>query len=244
MIDGVIDGEHLPAAPDAPDLNLAADYAPHIFVADDEPFLPLVAGYTIFHDEADSPSFRRRIERAGLPAWTTCIEYAIWWDWDIGHLYELEHIWSYVGADGGLVWAEGSMHGWQNALTLDDETIPHHGTHPVAYAQPGKHAFAPSLDWFQEIWDTVLEDAGPKAGEGRVLVKDMYEDVITKTRDDDARVSAYLRRLAFTPALRFTRCCEISRDMLVPWPVLDAWIPARVNWWIAQLRSMPDLLIG
>jgi hypothetical protein len=36
------------------------------------------------------------------------IEYAIWWDWDIGHLYELEHVWVYLDADRQVIRGEAS----------------------------------------------------------------------------------------------------------------------------------------
>jgi len=232
-----IDGSRLPVARGDPaGRQLAATYAPQIIFADDEPFLPLVVGYTIFHDEAESPSFPRQIERAGLPAWATAIEYAIWWDWDIGHLYELEHVWSYVDPAGELVWAEGSWHGWQNAMVLEDGTFPHTGTHPLVYSQPGKHAFAPTPDWYTLILEDAVSEAGPKAGKDGVLVKAVYREQIQKTPEDDARVAAYLKQLAFTPSFRFTRPFTITPQMLVPWPVLNAWIPARVNWWLERLR--------
>ena len=230
-------GEHLPSAQGAENQSLAARFAPRIFFSNNEPFLPLVAGYTVFTADAPSPSFRRRIEHAGVPAWSTCIEYAIWWDWDIGHLYELEHVWSYVSAGGDLVWAEGSMHGWYNGLELESGAFAHDGDHPVAYAQPGKHAFAPALAWFEEVWDGVIEDCGANAGEGGILVKEAYRHLIAKTEADDAMVTDYLKRLAFVPAPHFERRIDIGQDMLVPWPVLDAWIPRRVNWWIEHLRQ-------
>src|SRR5512147_2213367 len=128
-----LDGSRVPqSTQDRADRKLAFRYAPHIFFVDEEPFLPLVVGYTIFRDEAQSLSFpKRRIERQRLPEWESVIEYAVWMDWDIGHLYELEHTWSYVGANGELVWSEGSWHGGWSPMTLDDDSIPCEGTHPI-----------------------------------------------------------------------------------------------------------------
>jgi hypothetical protein len=28
----------------------------------------------------------------------------------------------------------------------------------------------------------------------------------------------------------------VTRDLLIPWPVLFEWIPARMDWWLARLR--------
>lgn len=103
--------EALLASPqDSVEHALAARYAPIIQFDAREPFLPLAAGYTVFRTDADSPSFPRRIELSptGQPPAATAIEYAIWWDWDIGHLYELEHAWVYLDSDGQVVRAEAS----------------------------------------------------------------------------------------------------------------------------------------
>src|SRR5205809_292705 len=92
--------------------GLAARYAPIILFDQREPFLPLAAGYTLFHIDAPSPSFPRTITlcAADRPPAQLVIEYAIWWDWDIQHLYELEHAWVYVDATGHVIHAEASWH--------------------------------------------------------------------------------------------------------------------------------------
>src|SRR4051794_34441291 len=86
---------------------LAARYAPIILFDLHEPFLPLAAGYTLFSADAPSPSFSRAITLSGpdRPPAQLAIEYAIWWDWDIQHLYELEHVWVYIDAAGQVAHA-------------------------------------------------------------------------------------------------------------------------------------------
>ena len=80
----------------------------------DEPFLPLVVGYTVFREAAKSPSSKFPIDPEGGIA----IEYAIWWDWDIQHLYELEHVWVYLDADENLLKVEASAHGAKSPFSL------------------------------------------------------------------------------------------------------------------------------
>ena len=219
------------------DLDLAARYAPIIQFDAAEPFLPLVAGVTVFDGEADSPSFPRRILRELVPPWHKVIEYAIWWDWDIGHLYELEHAWSYIDADGRLVWAEASGHGDYAAMSLAGGRISCEGTHPVIYSQPGKHAFAPEPICLERVLHFVVKDAAREAGEGGVLVQDRYAHAIQLQEGDHVRVAAWLRQRAFMPSMHFTQRFAITPDLLVPWPVLNDWIPARVNWWLELLRT-------
>ncbi|MDP9374187.1 MAG: hypothetical protein M3Q65_17375 [Chloroflexota bacterium] len=108
-------GGEWPRADQPPDdLALALRYAPIVHLDRLDPFLPTFAGYTIFRRDGESPSFPRRVTlRPGpleidandardiaalfpdgrLPEVpeieaALVIEYAIWWDWDIQHLYE------------------------------------------------------------------------------------------------------------------------------------------------------------
>jgi putative hydrolase of the HAD superfamily len=220
------------------ELDRAARHTPNILFDAAEPFLPIAVGYTIFNREEQSPSFSRRIQHAWRPDWHTAIEYAIWWDWDIGHLYELEHVWSYLDAADELVFAEGSSHGGYASNLLENGAIPQENGHPLVYSQPGKHAFSPTPHWFDIFRDSVAEETTVRAGIDGVLVKDMYKKQIPKNAVIDGRVARYLKGKAFEPTRQFTQAFHIPRAMLTPWPVLDQWIPARVNWWIGQLASL------
>jgi HAD superfamily hydrolase (TIGR01549 family) len=231
-----IPGDQIPGGlGSSQDIAVAALFAPVIHFDEAEPFFPLAAGYTIFHTEEQSPSFPRRIARGWRPDWSLAIEYAIWWDWDIGHLYELEHVWIYLDEAHQPVWVEASSHGVYASMVLEDGTLPLEEGHPVVYSQPGKHAFSPTPHWFRIFRDMVYAETSAYAGEGGVLVKQMYAGQIEKTPEADARVAAWLRKKAFQPTMKFNRLFRVTPEMLVPWPVLDAWIPRRVNWWIGQL---------
>jgi hypothetical protein len=96
----------------AAERGLAARYAPILQFDAREPFLPLVVGYTVFRAGAPSPSFPRTVEltKNGRLDTALAIEYAIWWDWDIGHLYELEHVWVYLDDNGRVGGGTGTIH--------------------------------------------------------------------------------------------------------------------------------------
>lgn len=217
-------------------LDLAARYAPIVLADEREPFTIVAVGYTIFEREDASPSFpKRRVEwtSVGYPA-VQAIEYALWWDWDIGHLYELEHVWTFVGADGAVVAVEASWHGMYGQIEINGKP-PLEGTHPIVLAQPGKHAMAATIEPFNEIREWAEQEAGPDAGKDGVLDNGLFRGKLPKTPENDAKVKAYLKRLAFTPAWQFTKRFEITREMLVPWDALAEWIPARVAWWLTQI---------
>ncbi len=233
-----MDASQLPSAvQDQKALDLAARYAPILRADEREPFAPLVVGYTIFDREAVSPSFLppRNVEwtTPGYPA-SFAVEYAIWWDWDIGHLYELEHTWTFVGADGTIVAVEASWHGMYGQVEVDGKPVLE-GTHPVLLAQPGKHAMAASAKPFEEIREWAEREAGPEAGKDGLLNHELFGKIFPKSPEIDAKVAAYLRARAFSPSWKFTRRFEITRDMLVPWTTLGVWIPHRIAWWIESL---------
>ena len=218
-------------------LDLAERYAPIILADQREPFSIVAAGYTIFEQEGASPSFSppRRVEwgSAGYPA-TFAMEYALWWDWDIGHLYELEHTWSFVGAKDEVVAVEASWHGMYSQHEMNGKPLVE-GTHPVLLAQPGKHAMAATIDPFMEIREWAEQEAGPDAGKDGILEGRLFRGRMPKTPENDARVTAYLKRLAFTPSWKFTRRLTVTRSTLVPWQAMEQWIPARVEWCLGRI---------
>ncbi len=231
-----MDASKLPSVEqDATLLDVAARYAPIIMADDREPFELVAVGYHIFDAEAESPSFKRRVEwtSVGYPA-THAIEYALWWDWDIGHLYELEHVWTFVGASGEVVAVEASWHGMFGQAEIDGKPVVE-GTRPVLLAQAGKHAMAANTAPFDEIREWAEQEAGLEAGKDGVLETALFRGRTPKTPENDAKVRTYLKKLAFKPAWNFDKRIEVTRPMLVPWHALVDWIPARVAWWLTQI---------
>ncbi|MFQ5398537.1 MAG: hypothetical protein ACE5E7_02965 [Anaerolineae bacterium] len=221
------------------DLALVTLYAPRILFDRHEPFLPQAVGYTVFYADGYSPSFPRYIGLSPvgrLPA-ALAIEYAIWWDWDIQHLYELEHFWTFVDAEGVVIHAEGSWHG--DFMTMHENGRPslHKGTHPIVYAQPGKHALAPTSRpfWLMEQ-HTRRQCADPRrAG---LWITPIFEHLLTpyKTAEADCLANAFLETQVFEPAFAWDQAFDITAELLLPWTMLANWIPHRIRWVLAQLQ--------
>jgi glycerophosphoryl diester phosphodiesterase len=224
------------------DRNLAARYAPIIQFDAREPFLPLAVGYTVFRESVPSPSFPRRIELvdAGRPPAALAIEYAIWWDWDIQHLYELEHVWVYLDTSGQVVGAEASWHGGYHNMAVNG-SLPLTGERLTLFSEPGKHAFAPGRDWLEARLPLTQKSCSRSAGRGGVWVTPLFRGIIkAKTPQADRLVHTYLEKLAFEPGMEFTQIYAVPPETLVTWPALFEWIPQRVAGWVAELeRTIP-----
>jgi putative hydrolase of the HAD superfamily len=124
----------------SPEHELAAHYAPFLKFDQREPFLLLAVGYTVIRQSGPSPSFPRTME---VGPGEQVVEYAIWWDWDIAHLYELEHVWVYLDSSGRPVRAEASWHGRYRSMGVNGD-LPLSGDRLMLCSESGKHAFAPS----------------------------------------------------------------------------------------------------
>jgi len=219
---------------------LAKRHAPVLYFDRLEPFFPVVVGYTVFTAEGESLSFKRTVQ---LPEGvTTAIEYAVWWDWDIQHLYELEHLWVYLDADEQLVAGEGSFHGGFRILEDKDEKTPVEQGRLVAYAEPGKHAFAgrpAQLGGRRLITEVCCRGL---AGNGDVLINHMFEGRITVSPLQRRLTRRFMKAHAFTPSYDFSKRVDWQGVTLVTWETLKAWIPERVNAWLTQLETkLPHL---
>ena len=167
------------------------------------------------------------------------VEYALWTDWDIQHLYELEHVWSYVDRNGRLVHAEASWHGGSGTL-VQGGRLSAEDERPVAYAQPGKHAMAPDPGIFN-AFDLARErygrSAGPEAGKDGLLVGRPIAGKIERTPRRNMLANGFLRRHAFEPSWQFTTRWD-ARDVLwLPCDRLIAEVPARLEHLLADLEA-------
>ncbi|MDP3178660.1 MAG: hypothetical protein Q8M76_12215 [Spirochaetaceae bacterium] len=204
----------------ADDREKALRYAPQIMFDEREPFMPRFIGTSILRSSGRSPSFRRSIE---VPRGGFAVEYAVFWDWDIQHLYDLEHLWVFVDAEGAVADAEGSFHGQYIKILLPDRSNLS-GDRVVAYSQPGKHAFAPLPVIFQLLPDFAFA-TGAGAGLEGALVTGPLEGRVAKEGWWDDAAREYLRARAFEPALEY-RPYHPDPELFVTWEELDAALPS------------------
>lgn len=114
-------------------MDIAQRLAPIVVLDSAEP-LPFtdVAVTALLPGDA-SPSTGHTLQGPG----EVVIEYALWVDMEIGHAYELEHVWVFADRRGNVVEVRGSAHGAVRTMSTPDA-----GARPVVYSEPGKHGMA------------------------------------------------------------------------------------------------------
>ena len=221
-----------------PDIQLALRHAPTLLFDEREAFLPEAVGITVFREDGPSPSFPRQIT---LPPAASCaIEYAIWWDWDIQHLYELEHIWLYLDEDERPIAADASSHGDWLAMLDGDGSLPLNLAGRLRlFCEPGKHAFAARFEDLQERRQRTHIACTFRAGTHGLHVSPLFEKELRPARSPDALqlIHTWLEDQRFVPQYDFTRDLALDSLPFVPWPKLANWIPRRVNAWIDYLAA-------
>ncbi|PRX10625.1 UNVERIFIED_ORG: putative hydrolase of the HAD superfamily [Martelella mediterranea] len=222
------------------DYDLAERLKPVLMLDSAEPAPPLALGYSVIRTAGKSPSSKFHI--APLPGGTV-IEYAIWHDWDIQHLYDLEHVWVHVDAGGAVARVEGSMHGMRVAID-DGRGLPEmRGTRPVLYVESGKHAIWGVSRIMRAIAGArIAEMCGPDAGAGGIHLGNAFAEngAWSATAEQHRLARLAMKRAAFVP--RFDFPAPGAEPALVPWTALEQWIPKRMQALISALSgTVPHL---
>lgn len=215
------------------ELTSALLYFPYLYYDKKEPFPVKLVGYHIFRYTGKSLSFDREIvvDRRKVDY---VIEYAIYFDYDIQHMYDLEHIWIYVGKDGTVVDAECSSHGrflncWRYRPIAED------GRRITLYSQPGKHAFFPEGNLFL-LFSDYEEVCGEKAGADGLLIPPQLKGLAAGKASINEQVRRKIQEeFAFRPSLEFEKR-EIPERCFLPEEELFPAIAERIHEMLEKLE--------
>ena len=215
---------------------LAMRYMPIIMKDKNEPFPIRNIGITVFDGPKDSLTIPKLKIDPGQYGCKMLIEYAVYFDYDIQHLYDLEHIWIAVRDDGTVKDCLCSFHGMvMHASGIPDLYRTRNGV-PVLYMQPGKHAFMPDPKLFglHVQRDTCCREL---AG-GGLLIPPMLRDRMSTTPEQDERIRAYIRKhFSFTPSWEFEPAEALKEDLCVTAEELLEKIPGLVEEQLAIIRQ-------
>ncbi|NSW91112.1 MAG: hypothetical protein HPY74_10665 [Firmicutes bacterium] len=214
--------------------EIVKKYSPYIYFDENEPFFPVKVGYSIFDKPGESKSFNRKIE-FDTDSVDFAIEYAIYWDYDIQHLYELEHVWIYIDKNEKLVDGEASFHGRYLKALLKDKSNIEDETHMRVYSQPGKHAFFPKPEYFELIPD-LRTATYERAGNSGLIVTSIFKGIYETNEDINRMVEDYLKKFKFKPAMRF-RKYVIPDNIFITWEELFIEIPQRIADRLEEIRK-------
>lgn len=242
------------------DRELAEKYLPHLRYDRAEPYSPEAVGYTVYTagsarragdtcgtDAAPGAgSARRAVFRSSscrlqmeLEPGETVIEYAFYYDFDIQHLYDLEHVFVKVGSENEIIGVLGSFHGKFLNNLIEGET-QFEGTHVILYVQPGKHAFMPGPHYFRLFPDRD-KCCGEYAGRDGLLIAPMFEGRLFTDVAFDRSVEKYIRaNHAFVPTWEFTARDTALHSLLMPWEELDGLIVKRITEWKHKIESTAE----
>jgi phosphoglycolate phosphatase-like HAD superfamily hydrolase len=228
-------------SPSADDLALAQKLAPIIQFSDNEPFLPSRVGISVFTAQGTSPS--TGLEITIEPGVAKVIEYAVWWDWDIQHLYELEHIWLKLDADDQVIAVEASAHGGRFPMTMPDGSLPIIDGRVTLFSAPGKHAFSATSEAQAATAGETILCCEKLAGHDTILINDMFRSELEGlTAEDHRAVKRYLQARAFLPSFQFNQSIDLASVEFSSWSDLAAWIPGRIKAVLAEVREQQPLL--
>jgi hypothetical protein len=210
-------------------------YAPYIFFDEKEPFLPMKVGYAFYDKPSASLSFKRNINFYDSKI-KFVIEYALYWDFDIQHLYDLEHVWVYVDTEGNVAECEASFHGKYFRGLLRDRSNIEDGTHVKLFCQPGKHAFAPMAELF-ELIPNVERCTWEDAGNDGLIVTDVGKGRYETNEAIDEIVHSYIQKnFIFRPSGKFYKY-EYPSDVFIPWKTLYDEIPDLVTEKLEEIKA-------
>ncbi|SHL38896.1 HAD family hydrolase [Roseibium suaedae] len=224
--------------------DLARLHMPVIMLDEAEPYPPLAMGYTVFEDAGQSPSSKFQVVPQGGAMGGPVIEYAIWYDWDIQHMYDLEHVWVYLDAGGQPVRVDASRHGNRITMEARDGRFQSRENRAVVYSEAGKHAhWADGDEMRREAGAYLPAMCGDLAAFEGVHLGNQYceSGKVTPKATDHRLAKLQMKADAFRPTYRFYPAND-ELIALVPWPALDTWIPDRVKHLMEDLRHrMPQI---
>ncbi len=200
--------------------KIAEKYLPQILFCENEPFYPISIGYEIFQSTAYSNTFARPKKISINGDVSFCVEYQIYWHYDITHMFDLEHIWIYVDKDGAVIDAECSFHGYCNKALLADKSNLVDNNTVKLFSQPGKHAFASIKENF-EMWTEFANATTLDVGKDG-FSSNFYDNGKYKiTPYIDKLVCEHMEQYKFTPSTNYV-VYDLSQTPLMTWDELLA----------------------
>ena len=216
------------------DAMLATAHLPVIMFDEREPFPVEMVGYTVFRESGKSPSSPRKIQ-LGENGREICIEYAVYFDYDIQHLYDLEHVWVYLDKDETIVDCECSFHGmYFRAWNVSGNIINQNGQ-VCLYSQPGKHAMMPDPNLFHLFLE--FQDSCKKtAGKDGILNPGFLKNYPSFSEADSRKAEKYIKKKYSFDLSEKYHSVDLH-EKLMSWTLVAEKIPERIEVELEKIRK-------
>lgn len=213
------------------DFSLFKKYSPIFYKDANEPFIIQKVACTMYKENAKSVSSKYEIEFDAETEFV--LEYAVYWDFDIQHLYDLEHVFLSIDKDGHIVDIISSFHGkfyrQKNAEFKDN--------HPILFLQPGKHAIMAHPEYF-DLFKDLMSACNVKAGIDGILIPPFLENSLSYSAKDHQLIKEYIKKTySFTPSYEYIEEERID-SKLISFDNLVELIPSYINEWVEIAKAL------
>lgn len=222
--------------------DLASRFFPNLFFDSNEPFVPLKIGFSVYtkklpSDNYLSPTFPRPLFFIKELLETekdadTIIEYSLWYEADISHLYELEHLWVYIN-ENSVIKVEGSRHGLIVNLEPSKPIFVESGKHGHFQKHLTERIKTYLVYYFANPGSDGLSIKNILAPELQELKHELslkYDNAITTEK-----ISNYLLKFKSIPLFDFSKKFVIEDNHLIPWEDFKVYV---TNYLLDKLSSL------
>lgn len=169
------------------------------------------------------------------------LEYAVFYESDIGHIYDLEHVWVYLDKFNDIMGIKATRHGMISVQYPTPESIKYYKNHPILFVSPGKHSYYTNPSQMQKKY---LSHA---CNQPCTSILDIHFflrpewDLIKKNYPGRQKIkSAYQKRYCFEPSFRFTKYIipnHGSNSIFRSWSDLEKEVPMLLINFLNKLKS-------
>lgn len=168
------------------------------------------------------------------------IEYAIYYDSDIQHIYDLEHVWIYLDHHYQIIGVKASRHGMFVTQYETVKEIKTKNGHPILYIDPGKHAHHVTPKTMRK---KILYACNTQqlSAQGMYPVHFFTPAIWQQFKDvypGKAKIIQYYKEnFAHPPSFHFKKYLIPERPLLVGWKALENEIPQRVYQFLKRIKQ-------
>lgn len=170
------------------------------------------------------------------------LEYGFYYDADIQHIYELEHVWVYLDEHAKIMSVKATQHGKITTIYETPKSIKYHNNHPLLYASPGKHALYKSPNKMnRRILSSVNQKGADRVLDVHFFDEKMWKKIVPYYPGKGKIRLYFLENFTNLPTFRYKRFLIPKRPQLIPWDILEALVPDRVIAFLQKIQAYFDM---